>query len=103
MKWTCLFSWLRAKRRPLLGHFNVVMYTRHGCHLCEAAWELLQRERGRYHFRLEARDIDAEPELAALYGEWVPVVSVNGKVRFRGGVNPILLARYLEAETAKGG
>jgi hypothetical protein len=29
----------------------------------------------------------------------VPVVAVNGKVRFRGKVNPVLLNRLLEAES----
>ena len=39
-----------------------------------------------------------DPELAAKYGNEVPVVAVNGKVRFRGVVNPALLERLLTAE-----
>jgi hypothetical protein len=31
----------------------------------------------------------------------VPVVLINGKVRFRGQVNPVLLARLLRAESGK--
>jgi hypothetical protein len=46
-------------------------------------------------------DVDAEPELAARYGQVVPVVMVDGKVRFRGGINPILLDRLLHAEEGK--
>ena len=76
----------------------MVMYTRRGCHLCDAAWAQLEAARGRYGFALSARDVDAEPELVAAYGECVPVVTVNGKVRFRGQVNPVLLERLLQAE-----
>ena len=43
--------------------------------------------------------MDTDGELVARYGEWVPVVTVNGKVRFRGGVNPVLLERLLRAES----
>jgi glutaredoxin len=74
------------------------MYTRRGCHLCDDAWGLLQRERGRYGFTLEAVDVDTEAELAERYGTEVPVVVVNGKVRFRGVVNVHLLRRLLRAE-----
>jgi hypothetical protein len=74
------------------------MYTRRGCHLCEVAWGRLEAARRRYGFRLTARDVDADPGLAAEHGQCVPVVTVNGKVRFRGGVNPALLERLLRAE-----
>ncbi len=42
-------------------------------------------------------DVDADPQLAAQFGECVPVVTVNGKIRFRGRVNPVLLERLLQA------
>jgi glutaredoxin len=94
-----VLSWLRkwwyghAARR--LGRVRMVMYTRHGCHLCEEAWRLLECQRQRYGFVLEAADVDADPELAARYGLEVPVITVDGKVRFRGIVNPHLLERLL--------
>jgi hypothetical protein len=46
-------------------------------------------------------DVDSDPELVARHGDCVPVVTVNGKVRFRGAVNPVLLARLLTAEAAR--
>jgi glutaredoxin len=76
------------------------MYTRRGCHLCEVAWERLEEARRRYDFVLKAQDVDADPALAAQHGNCVPVVTVNGKVRFRGAVNPVLLERLLRAESA---
>jgi glutaredoxin len=88
-------SWFRRGRaRPDL-HF--VLYTRAGCHLCDDAWQLLARQQSRYGFRLETRDVDAAPELCRAHGDWVPVVTVNGQVRFRGRVNEVLLRRLLEA------
>jgi len=47
---------------------------------------------------LEAKDVDTSPEWIAAYGECVPVVTVNGKVRFRGNVNEVLLKRVLDAK-----
>lgn len=75
----------------------MVLYTRHGCHLCETAWERLQAAQQRHGFRLEVVDVDTDPTLVAQYGEQVPVVTVNGQLRFRGGVNPVLLERLFRA------
>src|SRR5262245_61407936 len=87
------FSWWF--RRPRLGHVRFVLYTRRGCHLCEDAWRLLRSEQRRYRFALDAVDVDSDPDIAARHGACVPVVTVNGKVRFRGGVNRVLLGRLL--------
>jgi glutaredoxin len=84
---------LRVARPPL----QIVLYTRKGCHLCEDAWELLQREQRRYGYQLAVVDVDADSDLAARYGEQVPVVTVDGKVRFRGIINAVLLTRLLRA------
>lgn len=74
------------------------MYTRAGCHLCDDAWKLLEESRQRYAFPLEAVDIDGSPDLARKFGEQVPVVEIDGKVRFWGRINPVLLERLLRAE-----
>lgn len=77
---------------------RVCMYTRQGCHLCEEAWLLLEAEQRRHGFTLEAIDVDTDPALVAAHGDTVPVVTVNGQVRFRGVVNRVLLERLLHAE-----
>jgi hypothetical protein len=46
-------------------------------------------------------DVDDNPQLQVRYGEHVPVVVVNGKVRFRGFINPVLLQRLLRAEAGR--
>jgi hypothetical protein len=58
---------------------------------------LLRREQKRCGFTLTAVDVDTDPELADRYGECVPVVVVDGRVRFRGVVKPVLLRRLLRA------
>lgn len=96
MAWNWLFFW-RQQRQTL----HVVMYTRQGCHLCEDAWKQLQDNQPRFGFTLEAIDVDSHAELAAHHGNEVPVVTINGQVRFRGRINAVLLQRLLRAETGK--
>ncbi len=89
-------------QRPRLGHLHFVLYTRQGCHLCDDAWLLLQKEQERYQFQLEVVDVDTQEKLGEQFGDQVPVVTVNGQVRFRGGVNTVLLDRLLQAEIRGG-
>ena len=77
---------------------HVLVYSRADCHLCELAWEQLQRARQRFHFSLEKIDISSDPELTARFGDQVPVVCVDGEVRFRGRVNDVLLKRLLDGK-----
>jgi glutaredoxin len=95
-------EWFRFKRnRKIPGDaesWTVVLYTRQGCHLCDTAWELLDAARARHGFSLESVDVDSDRELTAAYGTQVPVVVINGKVRFRGVVNAMLLQRVFDAE-----
>ena len=92
MSWNWLTFWRPRKK---LAAWNVVLYTRQGCHLCERAWQQLEQSRQRYGFALRQVDIDDDPELVRAYGECVPVVTIDGKVRFRGAVNGVLLERLL--------
>jgi hypothetical protein len=80
---------------------RVLMVTRRDCHLCQEAWTHLQDAQREHHFLLEEQDVDSQPELAAQFGQCVPVVFVDGKVRFRGRVNPVLLKRLLRARAIK--
>jgi glutaredoxin len=99
MLFSRFLSWWRGRRS--LPHLRIVLYTRIGCHLCETAHEELALARRRYGFQLQSVDIDADPELVTKYGEQVPVIAVNGEVRFRGQVNRVLLERLLRAESRR--
>ena len=74
------------------------MYTRTDCHLCTDAWTLLEEMRLKFEFELEAVDVDGQADLVRLYGERVPVITVNGKERLWGRINRVLLERSLRAE-----
>jgi glutaredoxin len=74
---------------------NVVLYTRHGCHLCDDAHALLLQ----HDLRPQLVDIDSDPTLRARFTDCVPVVEINGKVRFRGRINEVLLSRLLSIES----
>lgn len=70
---------------------NAVLYTRHGCHLCDHAREILEAHGVTVH----AVDIDANPEHRARFNHCIPVVEIDGKIRFRGKVHPLLLRRLV--------
>jgi glutaredoxin len=74
---------------------SVVLYTRAGCHLCLDARRILSQQRRRHPFTLQIVEVDTDPDLQNRYGERVPVIVINGKERFRGTVNRILLVRLL--------
>lgn len=73
---------------------SVILYTRAGCHLCDVAADVLSRHR----LKFEAVDIDADPPLRERYDECVPVVVIDGRERFRGRVDELLLRRLLSHE-----
>ena len=87
--------------RRRLDNLNFILYTREDSHLCEDAWKLLKKKQERYDFLLESVDVDSASDLANRFGDQVPVVSVNGQIRFRGTINPILLTRLLRAESRR--
>ena len=71
---------------------TVILYTRKQCHLCEEAYRLLTKN----GLKPECIDIDENPDLLEQFNTCVPVVEINGKVRFRGHVNEVLLRRILD-------
>jgi glutaredoxin len=75
---------------------EVLLYTRDGCHLCEAALRTLEQA----GLKVRQIDIDSNPELKALYDACVPVVVIDGRERFRGGIDNLLLRRLLRGRPA---
>ncbi len=70
---------------------HAVLFTRKSCQLCDEAKEMLDM----YGFSIEEIDIDERPEWLEKFDSCVPVVEIDGKIRFRGQVNEILLLRLL--------
>lgn len=75
---------------------RVELFTRAGCHLCDDARAVLDTVRQARPFELVVRDVDTDPELAARYGNDVPVVLVGGRAAFRHRLDPGELALALE-------
>ena len=85
------WDWFRRGRRseaPAGRH--VLFYARRGCHLCDEAWEIVRAAQKKHGFTVEKIDVDADAALTKEHGECVPVVAIDGKVRFRGRVNAVL-------------
>lgn len=55
---------------------RVALYTRAGCHLCEAAEQVVVGVVGADYDRI---DVDGDPALQQRYGDEVPVVAVDGQ------------------------
>lgn len=70
---------------------KVVIYSRSKCHLCEIAEQLLV-EHGLLPVIV---DIDTDLALVERFDACVPVVEIDGRIRFRGHVNVVLLRRLL--------
>ncbi len=58
---------------------KITIYSRHNCHLCEVAKEVVESARNEVKFEFEVIFIDGDVELENLYGEEVPVTMINGK------------------------
>ena len=71
---------------------RVVLYSRPGCHLCDAARDVILAERGRTDFAFEEIDIEASDELLKEYGIRIPVVALDGEERFEIEVDPAAFA-----------
>lgn len=57
-----------------------LLYTRRGCHLCEAAEDMLAT----WHAAVEIADVDADAATAAAFGSRVPVLLRDGVVVLEG-------------------
>jgi len=80
-----------SQKNNIEREFNVVLYTRSGCHLCEEAEQLLLQ-----HGLIPTLvDIDTDVKLQSRFDTCVPVVEIDGRVRFRGRVDAVLLQRIL--------
>ena len=84
-----------ADRWPV---FEVVrFYSRSNCPLCDEAMDVLE-EYGDWMPEIEFIDISEDSELEEQYGECIPVIEMDGRVRFRGHVDRVLLQRLIAAQ-----
>ena len=58
---------------------RVTLYARPGCHLCDAAREVIERVCADLGERYVEVDIDTDEELLRRYGDEIPVTLVDGR------------------------
>ncbi|RYC14219.1 glutaredoxin family protein [Nocardioides zhouii] len=58
---------------------RVTLYSRAGCHLCEAAREIVARVCADLGESYDEVDVDADGDLADRFGDEVPVTFVDGR------------------------
>ncbi len=74
---------------------SATVYVSEGCHLCEDAMAILAGYK-RWLPVIEQVDVRCDPTLVERFSTCVPVVVLDGKVRFRGKVDENLLRRLIE-------
>ena len=79
---------------------EVILYTRPDCRLCEEALKLLGNYRALFR-EMRVIDITGRESLESAHGDWIPVVAIDGRVRFRCRVDPWLLQRMVAARQRK--
>jgi glutaredoxin len=97
-----LSRWRQPRFKADVAHLRIKVYTRGQCGCCHKALDLLKGYQRRLRFAVEEIDIDGDPVLRERYNTTVPVVEVNGKVRFKGAINRVLFERLLLAESREG-
>lgn len=74
---------------------TAVLHTKEGCHLCDDAAALLHQYR-EWIPEPQLVDIESHPMLLEQFSTCVPVVVLDGKIRFRGRIQETLLQRLIE-------
>ncbi len=77
---------------------RITLYSRPGCHLCDAMRDVaapVAREMGA---TFEELDVDADPAIAARYGLEIPVLCVDGAKAFSVRVSTSALRDRLRRE-----
>jgi glutaredoxin len=74
----------------------VTLYGKPGCHLCEDAFQAIEKVRRDRDFELKEIDITLDAGLNREYGERIPVIAVDGVEKFEFFVDPAALAQALD-------
>jgi glutaredoxin len=56
---------------------TVQIYSRHGCHLCEIAVNVLESMQNELNFEIQEIFIDGNADLESRYGDQVPVIQID--------------------------
>ena len=74
---------------------RIDFYTRKGCHLCKEALEVLRDFQGEFDFEIQLIDISGSTNLTQLYGNDIPVATLDGRKILKHRADRKLLRRVL--------
>ena len=77
---------------------RLTLISRRDCHLCAEMAAVVEQVAPRFSAELAVRDVDADAELLARFGDEVPVLLIDGRKAFKYRVSAADLARRLQAE-----
>jgi len=77
---------------------RVTLYSRHGCHLCDAMRVVVAAVARDLPLEVDEVDIDGDPALVTAYGDQVPVLLVNGRKAFKYRVDAATLRERVRRE-----
>jgi glutaredoxin len=83
-------------RIAVAGSKDVTLYTREGCHLCDAAKFVMEPMLKEFGARLREVDVDRDPALQRRYTEDVPVIFIGSREAARHKIDPEDFRRKLE-------
>jgi hypothetical protein len=81
---------------------DVTILSRHNCHLCDVVLRIAQQVRTEVPFTLTRMNIDETADLAARYGDRVPVVLIDQVEVFAGKVTEGEFRRAIQKASRKG-
>ena len=79
-----------------MSETRVILYGRAGCHLCDVARAVVAEECAAAGEPWHEVDVDTDPQLQTHYGEYVPVVVVDGTVQGYWQIDPARLRTALQ-------
>jgi hypothetical protein len=82
------------EKQPLFD--SVRFFSRVNCPLCDEAMDLLE-EYSCWMPEIEFVNIADNPLLEEQHGESIPVVEIDGQIRFRGRIDRVLLQRLIDS------
>ena len=97
LSWWCDRQAGRVDEDSSVLFSTVRVYTKPNCELCDRAMDVLS-EFSNLLPPVESVDISGNRELESQHGQHVPVVEIDGRVRFRGIVSEELLHRLVTAK-----
>ena len=74
---------------------RIDFYTRKGCYLCKEALEVLRDFQREFDFEIQLIDISGSTDLTQLYGNDIPVATLDGRKILKHRADRKLLRRVL--------